>query len=750
MNKNTKKLKPNLSAAAPIQKPPVKDNNKQSVEDRDHTPFPKKETSTNQIENSSENPIYKKAFWALAGLALLMMWIMSFSYGISGDEQDMAEYGKAALRFYTSFGNDVSAFSLELDRDGVFKYYGAWFDVTAAILNKILPFWEYDTRHLLNATVGWAAMVFVGRTAQLLMNWRSAIIAFMLIFFSPIFFGHAMNNPKDIPFAMGMMMGVYYILKLLKNLPNPDKKTVFFACLGIGLAIGSRIGGLLLFGYVGLFFGIEWLRNKDKISFGTYFKYGLILGLGGFAFGTLFFPYGLQSPIAHTIETFKQVAQFPIAIKETFRGEFMLSHKLPLSYLPTMILISTPIFILVSALLSLGVLPKTKKRTDIIYLGYVLFASLFPLGYILATDANVYGGWRHILFFYPPLIVFIAIGLDTLIDLFRNSKIFTNIAYAMLLVFSFSIMFWYAKSHPNQYVYYNALVGGTSKAAGNYELDYYYNSIRETAQWFRTNVLDKLPKDKKIILCTNAHKQVQFYFKDDTRVEIVYSNYYNKTMKNWDYGLFAAKGVNPLHIRNKTFPNGGEKSILFRNELEGSTLSYVCSNLSSAAYESYVALNQMDAVLAKEKALEYMQVADSTDPSVINYLANAEFILKNYDEALKLADRALALHPAHTGALGVVAQVYVEQKGYEKAITFLEQLIEEDPNLAWPHYYMAVSLFNQAKGCDASHKAIAHIDHCLQMQPSFLEAYKIGSTIAQRCNMQDKYNYYQQQLRKIQ
>ena len=754
MNKKSKKIKPE-SPLQHIAKVEKKTNAILST-----SPLPDDASAENEVSaeksyimdapNAQQEAWYRKIFWIIASIALVLMAIMSFSYGISGDEQDMAEYGKAALRFYTSFGADVSAFNMELDRDGVFKYYGAWFDVLAAIFNKILPFWEYNTRHLLNAIVGWWAMVLIAFTAQLFMGWRSAIIAFILVFFSPIFFGHAMNNPKDIPFAMGMMMGTYYILKLITELPFPKKSTVFLACLGIGLAIGSRIGGLLLFGYLGLFFGLSWLINYQKISFLTYVKYGLILGIGGFALGILFFPYGLQSPIAHTIETFQHVAKFPIAIKETFQGELFLSKNLPTYYLPMSILISTPLIIIAGFLLSVLMLPQMKKRMPWMFPIFLLFASVFPIVYIMATDANVYGSWRHVLFFYPPCIAFIGMGIETLLRIVQKNKFMPKVIYAFLAVLVLSNSYWYVKAHPNQYVYYNALVGGTKGAVGYYELDYYYNSIRATTDWFRKNILDNLPKGEKVILATNAQKQVQFYFKDDERVDIVYTNYYNKSMKDWDYGIFASKGVIPKHMREGAFPHVGKAGILYINELEEGALSAVVKRMSKGDFEAYEALVARDAELAKAKIMPYLQEIDSTDASTINYWANAEFLLGNYEQAQQIANRALEKHPMHTGALGVIAQIHVNQKNYIEAVKYLRLLLNEDVNMSWAHYYMALSLNEISPNCEQGMLAISHIDTCISLNSSFIDAYKAGEQISAKCNFEQKRQQYQRQLQKVQ
>lgn len=46
-----------------------------------------------------------------------------------------------------------------------------------------------------------------------------------------------------------------------------------------------------------------------------------------------------------------------------------------------------------------------------------------------------------------------------------------------------------AKNHPNDYVYFNELVGGLHGAYGDYETDYYYNALKKGDGWFKKNVV---------------------------------------------------------------------------------------------------------------------------------------------------------------------------------------------------------------------------------------------------------------------
>ena len=69
--------------------------------------------------------------------------------------------------------------------------------------------------------------------------------------------------------------------------------------------------------------------------------------------------------------------------------------------------------------------------------------------------------------------------------------------------------------HPNQYIYYNALVGGVRGANGRYELDYWGTSLAEAAGTLAAYVRDQdggkpPPRPYKVLIC--AHPESAMYF----------------------------------------------------------------------------------------------------------------------------------------------------------------------------------------------------------------------------------------------
>ena len=305
----------------------------------DKQTLPENETTASSLDK----PINSKLdlIWKISlSLVLLLMLGMSFSFGLSGDEVDMNEYGKAILNFYTSFGADETVFNMpdQYDRDHILKYYGGFYDTITAVINKISPFGLWTTRHLLNALMGFLAIFFASKIVKKITGPRAAIIAVWLMFLSPFFLGHAMNNPKDIPMASFWVMALYGMIRLFVDLPNAGWKDYVFAILPIGATIASRVGGILLIPEMFVLVALLWFfrfRKEDKApGIPKLVKALAIVSIGGYLVGCLFWPFGLIDPINNPLFALKEMTNLSVGMKQIFEGQEMFSTELPSYYLP--------------------------------------------------------------------------------------------------------------------------------------------------------------------------------------------------------------------------------------------------------------------------------------------------------------------------------------------------------------------------------------------------------------------------------
>src|SRR5690606_18109272 len=99
----------------------------------------------------------------------------------------------------------------------------------------------------------------------------------------------------------------------------------------------------------------------------------------------------------------------------------------------------------------------------------------FPLFYMIYKNSSVYDSWRHVFFLYPFWVVMAALSLDLLLDRLSSFRI-RMLALGLVVLALIPEMIWTVRSHPTQYVYFNALQGGVKGAYGQYDLDYYQNT----------------------------------------------------------------------------------------------------------------------------------------------------------------------------------------------------------------------------------------------------------------------------------
>ncbi|NCX96114.1 MAG: hypothetical protein EBX41_06835 [Chitinophagia bacterium] len=219
--------------------------------------------------------IFKKAFYISLAAMLLMLWISGYNVGYHQDEMDMNAYGKANIAYYMSGGKDTTYLGCEncygnYHVDKLLRYYGSAYEYMPVLINKITGLdktkEEFNVRHLIAQLCSIICLLFCGLIAKRFAGWRAAIITIWMLFCSPVFFGHSLFNSKDIPFCTGYVATLYYILVFIDELPSPTWRTSIYMMLAFAFTMGTRVGGLLLFGYLGIFSLLIGKLNNDRIK----------------------------------------------------------------------------------------------------------------------------------------------------------------------------------------------------------------------------------------------------------------------------------------------------------------------------------------------------------------------------------------------------------------------------------------------------------------------------------------------------
>jgi tetratricopeptide (TPR) repeat protein len=638
-------------------------------------------------------PINRLAYLLILLAAIIIIPKLSFDYGISWDAKRHNMYGYDMLKYFDTDGEDKTALS-ETSGTNEFRYYGEHFNVISAWLNtNIKPWGEFETRHFLNALYGLLAMIFASLAAKEIGGWRAGVFALLFIIFSPVFFGHSMNNPTDIPFAAGCSMALYYLIKVLRTLPAPKFTYLLWCGVGIGIAIGARIGGIVFYAYAGLFMGLSWLNYMRKNGWRMastllipYLISGITIVFVAHLVGISLWPFGQEEWLTNWYVALKKStsAEFFTYNHELFEGARIYMANVPWYYLPKFILINSPLFVLAGVILLVVLAFTWKKKFPSTYEFFpvVLFVFLFPIVYAEVQSMYYYNGWRHYLFTYPPLIVLTALGWESLMRLVQNSWAPKVVAAVALGMISLPAM-WMVKNHPNEVVYFNELEGGTKGAYGNYELDYYSNSCREAAEW----LAHQEPTRKLVVAINNEPLTAAYYAQRiNPNMQFQWVREYEEERPFWDYAIYTSRTYSKNEMLNGAYP---PKGTVYKVEADGVPIAVVVKRdvyympLGYKAFDE----NRLDS------AIYYFTMAAEWNPmdeEAFRMKGMAYFAAQQADSAIAAYNKAIEIFPENYTAYANLGLVYVNAKNdLDNALKYFKKANEYKYNYADAYFFSA-------------------------------------------------------------
>jgi hypothetical protein len=428
-------------------------------------------------------------------VATVLVLLTFQDYGVTWDEDVHSWYGVFVLNYYLSAFTDLRSLHwLDLFN------YGAVFDAIAAALNKVSPFGTYETRHLLNGLVGVVGLVGTWKLGRALGGPRAGFIAALFLALTPNYYGQMFNNPKDIPFAAGAVWAIYYLVLLLPELPRPRSALILKLGLACGLTLGVRVGGLLLIAYLGLLLalyglwrGVETRRVKVFLAEGAacFWRAFVPVILIAYPVMLIFWPWAQQAPIEHPLAALATFSHETFPFRTLFAGAYFPATDLPWTYLPVHILLALPELILLLVVAAPFVAIWTLwrdigkwSRSVVLSRFLVAFAILFPIAYAVAIKAVLFDGMRHFIFVLPLIAAASALVIDRVLDRVTAPRL-RRAAIGALATYGMVHVVLMARLHPDEYVYYNAFIGGTEGAQGLFKLDYWANSYAEAVHGLR-------------------------------------------------------------------------------------------------------------------------------------------------------------------------------------------------------------------------------------------------------------------------
>lgn len=451
--------------------------------------------------------------WFLCVLILIGATVLD--YGLTWDEEDQMLYGFAVLKWYRSFFHDDAALTY---RD--LFLYGGFFDSLANVATKISPLGAYETRHLVNALFGLASIIGAYKLGSHLSGSLGGFFSALFLTLMPVFYGHLFNNPKDIPFATLCVFSVYYLFLSYNFLPRVPNKLLVKLGIAIGLTLGVRIGGVILFGYLMILWA-GWLASQyilyELRARTTIWTLTANLGRSflcilplAWAVMLVAWPWAQLSPLVNPVKALQLMAHYPFSREVFFNGRYIAATDVPWSYLPMWFGVQLPEFYFIAlgngCFLAISFI-RTFKKTPahferLIKISLLILMSCFPILAAILLRSTVYDGMRHFLFILPPLAVLAGISVATLL---RSdvSRLIKQGAGVLIFVSAAITVFDMVQLHPYQALYFNrAVAGGLEAAASRFETDYWGNSYKEGAEWVIENYHPHSAEKVRIANCS--------------------------------------------------------------------------------------------------------------------------------------------------------------------------------------------------------------------------------------------------------
>jgi len=694
------------------------------------SPKPIIESSPLPEDNRAYGKIFR--FSALAVLALTI--VLSLFSGINGDDEFQNDYSEKLVNYYLSFGADTSALHIE---KGNMHLYGGFFDLAAGLANRALGFDDFDqgyhnVRHIFNAIMGFLAMLFVGLLAKEVAGWRAGILALWLIFLSPRFLGHSLMNPKDIPFAAGFAIAAYYMVLLFRSMPRPDWKTALGAALGIALALATRAGGLLLFGYLFLFAAFDFLlkygfkglvaENKALLA---YAAYCLGIGLSAYILAILTWPAALADPIGHPLAALTEFSKLGVKIRVLFQGENLMSDDTAWYYPVDWIIKTIPLSTLVGLLGGLFILPALLKRYNKTAILLLYFASIFPVAYVIYKDSILHDGWRHLLFVYPSMVVIAAVFWVALESFFKGKATAKYVLWGGVSLLAVDAALFIARNPQYPYVYFNPIGGGLKGAFGYYETDYWGVSVRQAIGWLdEQGAISPEMTDTVTIGTTffyNVSRQTQGRYKG--KVKVKYVRFNARYSENWDYGIFPSRYIRGPHLRSGNWPNS---KAIHSVKANGVPLVAIEKDENHFAYLGQQAFSRQDFTGAAAQLQKEVQLSPDNEVAWAA-LANAYISMGQYQQALAAAQQALQAAPETENALFYEGLAYLNLKQTQDAINAFERVIRVNEEFYVAYYYLGLA-YESTQNYRAAYE---NAQKAIETNPRFRQAYELAARALQ-------------------
>ncbi|MBG0858945.1 MAG: tetratricopeptide repeat protein [Bacteroidales bacterium] len=652
----------------------------------------------------------KYFFYISSVFLLIIMLFLSRNAGISCDEVLHYQQSVAVYNYFASHGQDQSALNTP---ESHLKYYGQSYDNIVTGITKSLDIKNvYGFRHLMSSLAGWLTIFIAALFAIWLSGYRTAILVLLLFAVSPTYMGHAQNNLKDVPFALGYILSVFFTIKILSGRDKLSFTDILILIAGIALAISIRAGGLILICYLLFFYLVfiitDFLREK-RIDLAGNCRMLVIIALTGcsaWILSILLWPYALQSPLKNVLVSYNVMAHFPSTFRQIFEGNMEWSDFMPWYYLVKSMGITFPLLVLVGIAIFMVFSKQIYKSGKAIIYGLLVFTILFPVLFVILIKSNIYSSWRQFLFIYPGIIILAAAGFNYLFDFIKKGT-YRMIVVTVFLVLSIHPVSFMIRNRSYYYLYYNQLVGGLKGAYGNYETDYYYLSQTEASEWL-TGYLER--KKVEIPLKVAATFSVQWQFREHPEIETSYIRFEERSQADWDYAITVNRYISPFKLKNNRWPPDNAIHVVYADQIP------ICAVLERKTKADYIGYQALQAGKPDE-AINHFQTAleeGDEDEMIFYNFARALYSTGHHEKADSVLRKGLEMNPESEPVLMYLGNIAKAQKRSDDAAGYYRRLI--GVNRKYFEAYVELSELVATRDLQQARKLLRT---CLTMNPEY-------------------------------
>jgi hypothetical protein len=431
----------------------------------------------------------------LIGLIATVMLSTVLDYGMTGDEGVQHRYARRVLHWYGTLGADRSAVA---DED--ISMYGAFFEVLAEGAASLSPLDPYETRHVVNVFFGLAALVAALRMGRHLAGPWGGVLAVLLLVLTPPFYGHAFNNPKDIPFAGTFAVAVCVILVVSDRSPRLRWRDVLAAGMAIGIAAGVRVAGIALFGFALLLWGAVALVRGRAAGAGEgtpradarhLILAWLAVVLLGWSVMVACWPWAQVAPIRNPLRALGAFSRFWETMVVFYDGQYVPNGAVSRFYVARWFALTMPETYLLAGVLGVAGLAllwrrpvwRLETRLRLVQAGWLGVVAVGPVAWVIGRHTPLYDGLRHFLFVVPLLAVLAGVSAASYLRA-RGRRGDGKVAAGALAGLAALTLADMIALHPYEAIYFNRLVaGGLGRAVERYDTDYWCLSYKEGAEW---------------------------------------------------------------------------------------------------------------------------------------------------------------------------------------------------------------------------------------------------------------------------